>query len=53
MGALPRPLPPAVADTLRGAGLRVEVMPTPAAARTYNVLVGEARRVAAALIAVP
>ncbi len=53
MGSLPRPLPPAVADALRAAGLRVEVMPTPAAARTYNVLIGEKRRVAAALVAVP
>ena len=35
------------------AGLRVEAMATGPAARVYNVLVGENRRVAAALIAAP
>ena len=39
-------------DPLREVGITVEAMATPAAARTYNVLVGEERRVAAALIAV-
>lgn len=34
------------------AGLGLEVMDTGAAARTYNVLIGEGRKVAAALIAV-
>jgi uncharacterized protein len=37
---------------LREAGMSVEVMPTGAAARTYNVLLAENRHVAAALIAV-
>ena len=37
---------------LRRAGLRVEPMATAAAARTYSILLGEQRRVAAALIAV-
>lgn len=37
---------------LEAAGLGVEVMATPPAARTYNVLLGEGRRVAAALCAV-
>ncbi|MEA3040799.1 MAG: hypothetical protein QOC65_288 [Sphingomonadales bacterium] len=37
---------------LREAGLRVDVMQTGAAARTYNILLAENRRVAAALIAV-
>ncbi|WP_349371804.1 MTH938/NDUFAF3 family protein [Salinarimonas sp.] len=37
---------------LREAGLRVEVMQTGAAARTYTILLGENRRVAAALLAV-
>lgn len=37
---------------LRELGVAVEVMPTGAAARTYNVLVAEGRKVAAALIAV-
>lgn len=52
MGALPRPLPEPLRAKLRDAGIRHDVMPTPAAARTYNVLVGEGRRVAAALLAV-
>jgi uncharacterized protein len=37
---------------LRDLGLRAEVMQTGAAARTYNILLGERRRVAAALLAV-
>jgi uncharacterized protein len=37
---------------LREAGIRIDVMPTGAAARTYNILLAENRRVAAALIAV-
>lgn len=45
-------LPPALRDPFKAAGITVEAMATPAAARTYNVLVGEERRVAAALIAV-
>ncbi|GIT90899.1 membrane protein [Jannaschia pagri] len=35
---------------VEGAGLGLEVMNTPAACRTYNVLVGEGRRVAAAVL---
>ena len=46
-------LPAALREGLRAAGMTVEGMATPAAARTYNVLVAEDRRVAAALIAVP
>jgi uncharacterized protein len=38
---------------LREAGLATEVMSTPAACRTYNVLAGDDRRVAAALLAMP
>jgi uncharacterized protein len=38
-------------DILREAGFRPELMDTPAAARTYNVLLAENRRVAAALLA--
>ncbi len=45
-------LPEGVVARLRGAGLRIEAMQTGAAARTLNVLLGENRRVAAALIAV-
>jgi len=45
-------LPPrAVRDGLRAAGIGLEFMDTPAAARLYNVLTAEGRRVAAALIA--
>ncbi len=44
--------PPALRDGLRGHGVVVEAMATPAACRTYNVLLAEDRRVAAALIAI-
>ncbi|MBN8534838.1 MAG: hypothetical protein J0L51_12220 [Rhizobiales bacterium] len=43
------PIEPFV-DFLREAGFRPELMDTPAAARTYNVLLAENRRVAAALL---
>ena len=39
-------------DALTQAGLRSEPMATAAAARTYSILLGEKRRVAAALLAV-
>lgn len=46
-------LPPiGLRDALRGMGLGLEFMDTPAAARLYNVLTSEGRRLAAALIAV-
>ena len=45
-------LPQAFRDALEAAGIGVEVMNSPAAARTYNVLLGEGRRIAAALIPV-
>ena len=35
---------------LRQAGIGVEVMDTPAACRTYNILLGEGRNVVAALV---
>jgi uncharacterized protein len=45
-------LPPAdVRNVFSAAGLGLDVMATGAAARTYNVLIAEGRRVAAALIA--
>jgi uncharacterized protein len=44
-------LPQSTLDTLRGAGLACEVSATRAAVRTYNVLLSEERRVAAALMA--
>jgi len=37
-------------STLEAAGIGVEVMNSPAAARTYNVLLSEGRRIAAALL---
>lgn len=43
----------ATGDFLRGHGIALEAMPTGAACRTYNVLLAEDRRVAAALIPVP
>ena len=42
--------PKAFAAALRDAGLRIEPMDTGAACRTYNVLLSEDRRVAAALL---
>lgn len=44
--------PAALLDAAEAAGLRAEVMATPAAARSYNVLLSEGRRVAAALLPV-
>jgi uncharacterized protein len=41
---------PAVLAPLYAAGIGVEVMDTPAACRTYNILLGEGRNVVAALI---
>lgn len=40
-------------DQLRAAGVVLEPMQTGPAVRTYNIMIGERRRVAAALIAVP
>ena len=44
-------LPPPLAARLRAVGIRFEAMATGPAARVYNVLLGENRRVAAALLA--
>lgn len=41
---------PELLHPLIEAGIGVEVMDTPAACRTYNILMGEGRKVAAALI---
>jgi uncharacterized protein len=41
---------PALLAPLYKAGIGVEVMDTPAACRTYNILLGEGRNVVAALI---
>lgn len=46
-------LPPkGVREALRAAGIGLEFMSTESAARTYNVLASEGRRLAAALIAI-
>ncbi|MEM9477268.1 MAG: Mth938-like domain-containing protein [Pseudomonadota bacterium] len=45
-------IPPAFRTTLEEAGLGVEIMASPAACRTYNVLLSEGRRVGLALIPV-
>lgn len=50
-GAEIAPLPPGLRATLEAAGLGVEIMSTPSACRTYNVLLTEARRVAVVLVA--
>ena len=44
---------PGLRRQLREAGIGVEIMNTPAACRTYNLLVAEGRRVAAAVVAMP
>ncbi len=44
--------PAALRAALRDAGIALDVMDTGAACRTYNVLLAEARRVVAALIAI-
>ncbi|MBN9887608.1 Mth938-like domain-containing protein [Salipiger abyssi] len=51
-GAEIAPLPTALRERLEDAGLGVEVMNTPSACRTYNVLLGEGRRVALAVVPV-
>ena len=43
-------IPTDLRNTLEQAGLGVEVMNSPAACRTYNILLSEGRRVAAALL---
>lgn len=45
-------VPPAFRSTLETAGLGVESMTSDAAARTYNVLLSEGRRIAVALLPV-
>ncbi len=47
-------LPPShLREALRAAGVVLDAMQTGPAIRTYNIMLGERRRVAAALIAVP
>lgn len=47
------PLPEPLRRLFRDAGIGVDAMQTGAAARTYNVMAAENRKVAAALLAVP
>jgi uncharacterized protein len=51
-GAEIAPLPQDLRKALEGAGIGVEIMASPTAARTFNVLLSEGRRVAAALLPV-
>ena len=48
-----RPFPSRSAGAFREARIGLDVMQTGAAARTYNILLAENRKVGAALIAVP
>jgi uncharacterized protein len=52
-GRLLRFPPPALLRPLMAARIGLETMDTPAACRTYNILVGEGRRVMAALLINP
>ena len=52
-GVRPMPLPGPLRQAMRDAGIGIDAMATDAACRTYNMLSAEARRVAAALIALP
>ncbi|MFZ8959647.1 MAG: Mth938-like domain-containing protein, partial [Paracoccaceae bacterium] len=45
-------IPAKLRAALESAGLGVEVMGSPSAARSYNVLLGEGRRIGAALLPV-
>jgi uncharacterized protein len=52
-GATLKFAPPALMKALMQKRIGVETMDTPAACRTYNILVGEGRRVVAALLVHP
>lgn len=51
-GAEIAPIPQSLREVLEAAGLGVEIMGTGSACRTYNVLLGEGRRIGAALLPV-
>lgn len=51
-GAEIAPIPAALRRALEGAGIGVEIAASPAACRTYNVLLSEGRRVGLAALAV-
>lgn len=46
-------VPPALREAFRAVRVVIDAMQTGPAIRTYNIMIGERRRVAAALIAVP
>ena len=50
MGRRGAPVAPALRAALKAAGIALEAMDTGAACRTYNVLLAEERRIAAALL---
>ena len=52
MGAAIAPVPRPFREALDAAGIGVEPMATPSACRTYNVLLGEGRRIALAALPV-
>ena len=52
-GAVMRPIPSALRQRLRAAGIGVDAMATGHAVSTYNIMLGERRPVAAALIGAP
>jgi len=52
MGAEISPLAPDLRGTLENAGIGAEIMATPPACRSYNVLLAEGRRIGAALMPV-
>ena len=52
MGAEIAHVPPAFRDELEAAGIGVDGMSSPAACRTFNVLLSEGRRIAVALLPV-
>lgn len=53
MGPQIAPVPKGFRLALEEAGIGVEPMNSPAACRSYNVLLGEGRRIAAALLPMP
>lgn len=52
-GAVMRPVPSALRQRLRAAGISVDTMATGHAVSTYNIMLGEKRPVAAALVGAP
>jgi uncharacterized protein len=52
-GTVPLPIPPALRQVFREHGISADAMTTGSAASTFNVLLDEGRRVAAALVAIP